>query len=129
MTEEQIELFEDPPFEVKPKEATIRPGVPIIPKGSRILVVRNIFRQRSVIYIPDTAQQKPTTGVVVAIGPDVPDGFVRLGEQVLFSLYAGVPYAIVDAKGEVSEYLTLDPSEIAGELIVDLNRLQLEQGA
>ena len=110
-------------------KAIVSNGVPIIPKGSRILVVRNVFKQRSVIYIPDTAQQKPTTGLVVAIGPDVPEGFVRLGEQVLFSMYAGVPYSIVGSDGEVSEYLTLSPDEIAGELMVDLNKLQLEQPA
>lgn len=129
MSEEQMELYEEPTFEVQPKKAAIRPGVPIIPKGARILVIRNTFRQKSVIYIPDTAQQRPTTGVVVAIGPDVPDGFVRLGEQILFSMYAGVEYAIVDAEGKVSTYMTLSPDEIAGELMVDLNQLQLEQGA
>ena len=123
------ETFDEPTYEIKPQQATVSSGVPIIPKGSRILVIRNVFKQRSVIYIPDTAQQKPTTGRVVAFGPDVPDGFVRLDEQVLFSMYAGVPYAIVDAEGEVHEYLTLSPDEIAGELVVSLNQLKLEQEA
>jgi len=115
------ELFGEPSY--ASSKAQVENGVPMIPKGSRILVRQNKFLQRSVIYIPDTAQARPTTGRVVAIGPSVDPDFVKLGELVVFSLYAGVPITIINAEGEPTAYLSLTPDEIAGELIIDPEKM------
>ena len=118
------ELFQEPVYQTELPKARVKPDVPMIPKGSRILVIQNAFVQRSRIYIPDTSQVKPTTGRVVAIGPDVPEGFVLLDEVVIFSLYAGIPLNIVGTDGSVATYLSLTPDEVAGELLVDPKSLK-----
>ena len=123
----QREAFQEPKYETPPRVAQVTEGIPLIPKGARILVTQSKFTQRSAIYIPDTAQVKPTTGRVVAIGPDVESGFCRLGEMVVFSLYAGIPLNIVNADGEEVRYLTLTPDEVAGELLVDPAALKTEE--
>lgn len=117
--------FHEPGFEVVGrKKAAVDGDVPMIPKKGRILVLQNDFVQRGRIIIPDNAQAKPTTGKVVAIGPEVEDDFVRLGEVVVFSQYGGVPIAIVTGEGEVTVFLSLSADEIAGELIIDPERLK-----
>jgi co-chaperonin GroES (HSP10) len=121
------ETFEEPTFEMGRKKAKALETVPILPKGDRILVIRNSYRQKGRIIVPDTAQQAPTTGRVVAFGPDVPDGFVELNEQIVFSRYSGIPYAIVDNDGNVTEFVSLQPGEIAGTLLIDVDKLKLEQ--
>ena len=71
------------------------------------------------IYIPDTAKEKPQQGVVVAVGPGkhaeqtgslVPLN-VKVGDQVLYSKYAGTEVTI-DGK----EYLIMRESDILGSL-------------
>ena len=118
-SDEPPEEFHEPPYESFRRVARCKDGVPMIPKKARVLVIQNKFVQRSVIYVPDTAQAKPTTGVVVAIGPDVEDGFVELDESIVFSLYAGVEINIVNDNGEVVTYLSLTTDEIAGQLVAD----------
>lgn len=125
--ETEANEFREPTFEASQKKAIYNDDIPMIPKRDRILIIQNNFVQRSVIYIPDTAQAKPTTGIVVAIGPDVEDGFVRLGEVVVFSLYGGVEINIVNADGEVITYRSLTPDEVAGELIVDPTKLKVDK--
>lgn len=121
---EQTGLFREPAFEVGVRKAALMGDVPMIPKKGRIIVKQNEFVQRGRVYIPDRAQVKPTTGMVVAIGPDVEDGFVRLGEMVVFSQYGGIPLNIVDGEGNETPFLSLTVDEIAGELIVDPSRLK-----
>jgi chaperonin GroES len=41
------------------------------------------------IYIPDTAQEKPTKGEIVAIGEKVDDDDLKIGVVVLYNKYAG----------------------------------------
>lgn len=119
-------MFTEPIYIAPPRVPRMKDGVPMAPKGERILVLQSKFVQRSVIYIPDKAQAPPTTGRVVAIGPDVEFDFVELDELVVFSLYAGVPINIIDGENKVITYLCLTPAEIAGKLLVDESKL--EQG-
>ena len=115
------ETFREPIFEAKPKQAILDPDYPspIIPKKARIIIIQNDFVQHGRIIIPDKAQQKPTTGRVIAIGPDVEDGLVRIGEMIVFTMYGGVPLNVVDEKGDETAYLSLTPDEVAGELVID----------
>lgn len=122
--EAEREEFHEPTFEAGKKQATYIGDIPMIPKKGRIIVKQNNFVQRGRVIIPDKSQMKPTTGVVVAIGPDVEDGFVRLGEMVVFSQYGGIPLNIVDGEGNETPFLSLTSDEIAGELIVDPERVK-----
>lgn len=93
----------------------------IRPLGSRVLVKRaKAQTTKGGIILPDTAQEKPKEGVVVAVGPGArdEDGAIRApsvkaGESILFSSYAGV-----EVKGHEAdeEYLILNEEDILGVL-------------
>lgn len=44
----------------------------LIPCGSRIVVKEDSFKYAGMIVIPEVSKRRPTTGVVVSVGPDVP---------------------------------------------------------
>ena len=70
------------------------------------------------IFIPDTAQEKPTEGEVVAVGPGVRDEHgklhpldVRGGDRVLFGKWSGT-----EVKLDGEELLIMKESDIMGVL-------------
>ncbi|AUW93154.1 MAG: co-chaperone GroES [Sulfobacillus thermosulfidooxidans] len=65
------------------------------PLGDRVLVklVEEQERTQSGIYIPDTAKDKPQTGLIVAVG-DGEDIKVKEGQRVLFAKFAGTEIKI-----------------------------------
>ena len=90
------------------------------PLSDRVLVKR--FKAESSkggIILPDSAQEKPKEGEVVAVGPGrleesgkrEPLG-VKVGERVLFSSYAGT----VVKEGD-EELLILNEKDILGVLV------------
>ena len=71
------------------------------------------------IIIPDTAQEKPQRGEVVAVGPDRRDERgklipvdVKARDQVLFGKWSGTEVRIADV-----EYLIMNESDIMGVLV------------
>lgn len=70
------------------------------PLGNRILVLRSEAKtSKGGIILPDSAQEKPRQGKVVAVGPGKTDDHgrthpmdVKIGETVLFSSYSGTEY-------------------------------------
>jgi chaperonin GroES len=86
------------------------------PLGDRV-VVKPLGREevtKSGIVLPDTAQEKPQQGEVLAVGPGrildngervVPD--VKQGEKVLFAKYSGTEFKL-----EQDELLILRESDI-----------------
>lgn len=75
------------------------------PLNDRVLVKRLESEEKTAggLYIPDTAKEKPSKGVVVAVGPgklDDKGGRVALtvkpGEEVLFNKYAGTEVKLDD---------------------------------
>jgi len=71
------------------------------------------------IIIPDTAQEKPQQGEVVAVGPGGRDDSgklipidVKAGERVLFGKWSGSEVKIDDV-----EYLIMKESDIMGVLV------------
>jgi chaperonin GroES len=72
------------------------------------------------LYIPETAQEKPQKGTVVAVGPgkyaDLTGNLiplnVKIGDQVLYGKYSGQEITI-DGK----EYLIMRESDIIGTII------------
>ena len=68
------------------------------PLNDRVLVKRLESEEKTAggLYIPDTAKEKPSKGVVVSVGPGklADDGkrialTVKNGDEVLFNKYAG----------------------------------------
>ena len=84
--------------------------VKIQPLGSRVLVRPDSeaeSRTTSGLYIPETAKEKPQTGVVIAIGDDDDDIKVKVGQKVLFPKYTGT-----EIKLEGVDHLIMDADDI-----------------
>ncbi|MFZ5590919.1 MAG: co-chaperone GroES [Bacillota bacterium] len=90
----------------------------IRPLGERVVVKPLPSEEvtKGGIVLPDTAKEKPQKGEVIAVGPGrlldngtrVPVD-VKVGDQVLFSKYAGNEFKIDDV-----EYLILREADILG---------------
>lgn len=91
----------------------------IQPLGNRVLVKRLQSRtSKGGIILPDTAQEKPRQGEVIAMGPGKMDEegrvqkmHVNVGDQILFSSYAGTEVKTEEAG---SEYLIMSEEDILG---------------
>jgi chaperonin GroES len=89
------------------------------PLGNRVLIQRTkVKTSKGGILLPETAQEKPKEGTVIAVGPGkvnedgkVEPMAVRLGDVVLFSSYAGT-----EVKSDTSddELLIVSEDEILG---------------
>lgn len=88
----------------------------IKPLGNRILVKRSETAQSvGGIFLPDSAQEKPKQGEVVAVGPGKMDDEgkvtpidIEVGDQVLFGGFAGTE---VDASEE-AEFLVMSEDDV-----------------
>jgi chaperonin GroES len=91
------------------------------PLGNRVLVKRSEMKtSRGGILLPDSAQEKPRQGEVIAVGPgkfDEAGKFksmnVQIGDQVLFSSYAGTEVKTEDGQ---ADYLIMSEDDILGVL-------------
>jgi chaperonin GroES len=91
----------------------------IQPLGSRVLVRRSkVAATKGGILLPETAQEKPKEGEVIAVGPGKMNNrgeretlSVKVGDKVLFGSYAGT-----EVKGTPSdeELLIVSEDEILG---------------
>ena len=86
------------------------------PLSDKVLVKPSSGEEKSAggIYIPDSAQQKPIEGTVIAIGPGrvLDDGSrseiaVKVGDLVIYSKYGGT-----EVKLDGDEYIILDENQI-----------------
>lgn len=92
------------------------PKTNIRPLGDRV-VIKATGREeqtKSGIYLPDTAQEKPQEGIVLAVGNGklMDNGTrqpidLKVGDRVLYSKYAGT-----EIKQGSDEYLVLRESDI-----------------
>jgi chaperonin GroES len=66
------------------------------PLADRVMVKleKNEAKTAGGIIIPDTAQEKTQTGVVVAIGDDKDVITVKVGDKVMYDKYAGTQIKI-----------------------------------
>lgn len=88
----------------------------IKPLGNRVLVKVNEEKERVVggIYIPETAQQKPYQGEVIAVGPGkkfedkVIPMSVKVGDKIIYKDYAGAKLEL----DEEGTYLILNEDDI-----------------
>src|SRR5271169_4516946 len=94
----------------------------IKPLGNRVLVKRSTTKTtKGGIILPETAQEKPRQGEVVAVGPgridekgDLKEMSVRVGDMILFSSYSGTE---VKKEHEEAEYLIMSEDDILGILV------------
>lgn len=86
------------------------------PLSDKVLVKPSKGEEMSLggIYIPDSAQQKPIDGDVIAVGPGriLDDGTrstltVQVGDRVVYSKYGGT-----EIKLQGDEYVILDEDQI-----------------
>lgn len=96
----------------------------IKPLGNRILVKRSKApTSKGGIILPDTAQEKPKQGEVVAVGPGKLDSagklaklHVKVGDNILFSAYAGSEVK-TDQRDSDQEYLIMSEDDVLGILV------------
>ena len=92
------------------------------PLGNRVLIKRSqVKTTKGGILLPDTAQEKPKQGEVVAVGPGKieADGTLKsmnvsVGDKILFSTYAGTE---VKTEEKDVEYLIMSEDDIIGILV------------
>lgn len=93
----------------------------IKPLGNRVLVKRSESKlSKGGILLPETAQEKPRQGEIVAVGPGKLDEKghlkpleLRVGDTVLFSSYAGTEVKTGDDQGD---FLIMSEDDILGVL-------------
>lgn len=94
----------------------------IKPLGNRVLIKRSKPQPtKGGILLPDSAQEKPKEGVIVAVGPGElnDEGTrnpmnVKVGDRILFSSYAGTE--IKSTENEEEELLIMKEEDILGVL-------------
>ncbi len=93
--------------------------VKIKPLGNRVVVQRSKAQtSKGGILLPDSAQERPREGQVIAAGPGKTNEngqleplAVKVGDRILFGAYAGT-----EVKQSDEEYLILSEEDILGIL-------------
>ena len=87
----------------------------IKPLADRVLVEPSAAETKTAsgIIIPDSAQEKPQKGKVVAIGPGTKENPVTLkvGDEILYGKYSGT-----ELKHEGSDFLIMKESDILAKI-------------
>jgi chaperonin GroES len=87
----------------------------IKPLGERVVIqpLDEESRTEGGLYIPDTAKEKPQTGVVMAVGEGSEETpiTVKVGEKVLFPKYTGT-----EVKIGSTEYIIMDFEKVLAVL-------------
>lgn len=85
----------------------------IQPMGTRVLVrpLEQETKTSSGLLLPETAREKPQTGLVVAVGEDE-EISLKVNDKVLFAKYSGT-----DFKLDGTEYLLLEANDVLAKFI------------
>lgn len=88
-------------------------NVKIQPLGTRVLIkpLDQESKTASGLYIPETAKEKPQTGLVIAVG-DSEEVCLKVNDKVLFPKYTGTEFKI---DGE--EYLLMECSDVLAKFL------------
>jgi len=83
----------------------------IKPLADRVLVEPSAAETKTAsgIIIPDTAQEKPQKGKIIAVGPGTKENPVtlKIGDQILYGKYSGT-----ELKHDGIDYLIMKESDI-----------------
>ncbi len=87
--------------------------VNIQPMGARVLIkpIEQENKTSSGLLLPETAKEKPQTGLVVAVGDDE-DIKLKVNDKVLFAKYTGT-----DFKLDGVDYLLLESSDVLARVL------------
>ncbi len=87
--------------------------VNIQPMGTRVLIkpIEQDNKTSSGLLLPETAKEKPQTGLVVAIGDDE-EIKLKVNDKVLFAKYTGSEF-----KFEGTEYLLLESNDVLAKVL------------
>lgn len=83
------------------------------PMGTRILVkpLEQEAKTSTGLYIPETAKEKPQTGVVVAIGDD--EGIkLKIDDKILFAKYSGTEFRM-----DGVDYLLMECGDVLARML------------
>ena len=85
----------------------------IQPMGSRVLIkpIGQESKTSSGLLLPETAKEKPQTGLVVAVG-DEEEIKLKVNDKVLFAKYTGTEF-----KMDGYEYLLLEASDVLAKVL------------
>jgi chaperonin GroES len=85
----------------------------IQPMGARVLIkpIEQEGKTASGLLLPETAREKPQTGLVIAIGDDE-DIKLKVNDKVLFAKYTGTEF-----KMDGSEYLLLEANDVMAKVL------------
>lgn len=85
----------------------------IQPMGTRVLIqpLEQESKTASGLLLPETAKEKPQTGLVVAVGDDE-EIKLKVNDKVLFAKYSGAEF-----KMEGIEYLLLESSDVLAKFL------------
>jgi len=85
----------------------------IQPLGERVVIkaLEQESKTASGLYIPETAKEKPQTGLVVAIG-DSEEIKLKVGDKVLFAKYSGT-----EIKLDNEDYILMECNDVLARLL------------
>jgi chaperonin GroES len=85
----------------------------IQPIGTRVLIkpLEQESKTSSGLLLPETAKEKPQTGLVVAIGDDE-EIKLKVNDKVLFAKYSGTEF-----KMDGTEYLLLEANDVLAKFL------------
>jgi chaperonin GroES len=85
----------------------------IQPLGARVLIkpIEQESKTSSGLLLPETAKEKPQTGLVVAVGDDE-EIKLKVNDKVLFAKYTGAEF-----KMDGTEYLLLEANDVMARII------------
>lgn len=85
----------------------------IQPMGARVLIqpLEQEGKTSSGLFLPDTAKEKPQTGLVVAVGDDE-EIKLKVNDRVLFAKYTGTEF-----KMDGQEYLLMECGDVLAKLL------------
>ena len=83
------------------------------PMGNRVLIkpLEQEGKTASGLLLPETAKEKPQTGLVVAIGDDE-DIKMKVNDKVLFAKYSGTEF-----KMDGNDYLLLESTDVLARFL------------
>ena len=83
------------------------------PMGTRVLIkpIEQAGKTASGLLLPETAKEKPQTGLVVAVGDDE-EIKLKVNDKVLFAKYIGTEF-----KMDGAEYLLLESNDVLAKVL------------
>ncbi|HSO12694.1 MAG TPA: co-chaperone GroES [Anaerolineales bacterium] len=83
------------------------------PLGTRVLIqpLEQENKTASGLLLPETAKEKPQTGLVVAVGDDE-EIKLKVHDKILFAKYSGTEFKL-----DGNEYLLLESSDVLAKFL------------